>query len=52
MDTFFIKIKDKEGSVVEIKRQAESESESDIVDFIKLEFPESEIISIKTLLLD
>lgn len=50
MDTFFIKLKDKEGSVVEIKRQAESKS--DVETLTKEEFPESEIISIKTLLLD
>ena len=50
MNTFFIKLKDKKGSVVEIKRQAESES--DVEKLIKEEFPESEIISIKMLLLD
>jgi hypothetical protein len=50
MDTFFIKLKDSKGSVVEIKRQAKSES--DIETLIKEEFPESEIISIKILILD
>jgi len=50
MNTFFIKLKNKKGSAVEIKRQAESESDVEIL--MKEEFPESEIIRIKMLLLD
>ena len=50
MDTFFIKLKDNKGLVVDIKRQAKSKS--DVEKLIKEEFPESEIVSIKMLLLD
>jgi hypothetical protein len=50
MDTFFIKLKDNKGLVVEIKRQVESKS--DVEKLIKEEFPESEIVSVKMLLLD
>mgnify|MGYP001171172118 CR=1 FL=1 len=50
MNTFFIKLKDNNGSVIEIKRRAQSES--DLKTLIKKEFPESEIISVKMLLLD
>jgi len=50
MNTFFIKIKDISGSVIEIQRQAASKS--NVESLVKEEFPECEIISIKMLLLD
>lgn len=50
MDTYFIKLKNGNGSVFEIKRHAKTKS--DIENLIKEEFPVSEIISIKMLLFD
>lgn len=50
METYFIEIKHPNGATEEIKRKAENQVE--VVFLVKNEFPDAEIITCKTLLLD
>jgi hypothetical protein len=50
METFFIKIKHPSDAIEEIKRKAINQAEIELL--VQKEFPEAEILDIKTLLLD